>query len=84
VVRALLAKKGLTLATMESFTGGLLANALTDALQSSFYYKGGFVACSNETKIALGVDARLIEQYGAVSAEVVEAMAMAVVSGLPE
>lgn len=77
VVGALLAKKGLTLATMESFTGGLLANALTDAPQSSFYYKGGFVACSNETKIALGADARLIEQYGAVSAEVAEAMAMA-------
>ena len=78
VVGVLLVEKGLTIATMESFTGNLLANTLTDALQSSYYYKGGFVACPNETKIALGVDAQLIEQYGAVSAEVAEAMAMAV------
>jgi len=77
IVAALLAKKGLTIATMESFTGNLLANTLTEVLQTSNYYKGGFVACSNETKIALGVDAQLIVQYGAVSAEAAEAMAIA-------
>jgi len=77
VVGALLASKGLTLATMESCTGGLLATTLTDVPGSSLYYKGGFTAYSNEAKIALGVDARLIEQHGAVSPEVAEAMAQA-------
>jgi len=77
VVGTLLASKGLTLATMESCTGGLLATTLTDVPGSSVYYKGGFVAYSNEAKIALGVNARLIEQHGAVSPEVAEAMAEA-------
>ena len=78
VVGALLVDKGLTLATMESFTGGLLASTLTGVLGNSSYYKGGFVAYSNEAKIALGVDAGRIEQYGAISAEGAEAMAMTV------
>lgn len=78
VVGTLLTDKGLTLATMESFTGGLLASTLADVPGSSTYYKGGFVAYSNEAKIALGVNAHLIEQCGAISAEVAEAMAMAV------
>jgi nicotinamide-nucleotide amidase len=77
VVGALLASKGLTLATMESCTGGLLAANLTDVPRSSVYYKGGFVAYSNEAKIALGVSAQLIEQHGAVSLEVAGAMAQA-------
>jgi nicotinamide-nucleotide amidase len=77
VVGALLASKDLTLATMESCTGGLLATTLTDVPGSSVYYKGGFVAYSNEAKIALEVDARLIDQHGAVSPEVAEAMAEA-------
>ena len=76
VVRVLLASKGLTLATMESCTGGFLATTLTDVPGSSAYYKGGFVAYSNEAKIALGVEAPLIEQYGAVSPAVAEAMAI--------
>jgi nicotinamide-nucleotide amidase len=75
LVGALLIAKGLTLATMESCTGGLLANTITDIPGSSAYYKGGFVAYSNEMKIALGVDAQLIAQFGAVSAAVAEAMA---------
>jgi nicotinamide-nucleotide amidase len=75
VVGALLIAKGLTIATMESCTGGLLAATLTDVPGSSAYYKGGFVAYSNEMKIALGIDAQLMAQFGAVSAEVVEAMA---------
>jgi len=78
VVGSLLKDKDLTLATMESFTGGILASTLSDAPGSSLYYKGGFVAYSNEAKIALGVDTRLIEQFGAISAEVAEAMATAV------
>jgi nicotinamide-nucleotide amidase len=76
VVGTLLTDKGLTIATMESCTGGLLSSALTDVPGSSTYYKGGFVAYSNEMKITLGVDAQLIAQFGAVSSEVAEAMAI--------
>jgi len=82
MVGILLAEKGLTLATMESCTGGLLATTLTDVAGSSRYFKGGLVAYSNEMKVAFGVDPALIEQHGAVSPQVAEAMALAVGSGL--
>lgn len=76
VVGELLTERGLSLATMESFTGGLLANTLNEIKENSSF-RGGFIAISHEAKVALGVDARLIEQFGEVSAEVAEAMARA-------
>jgi nicotinamide-nucleotide amidase len=75
VVGSLLKEKDLTIATMESCTGGLLASRLTDVPGSSAYFKGGFVSYTNELKVELGVDARLIEKFGAVSSEVAESMA---------
>lgn len=75
VVGALLTEKGLTLATMESCTGGLLANTITDIPGSSNYFKGGLVAYTNEAKIAYGVDATLIATHGAISPEVAGDMA---------
>lgn len=77
VVGRLLTDQGLTLATMESCTGGLLATTLTDVPGSSVYFKGGFVSYSDQMKTALGVDAHLIKKHGAVSSEVAEAMAEA-------
>jgi nicotinamide-nucleotide amidase len=77
VAGALLTGRHLTVATMESCTGGLLASTITDVPGSSAYFKGGFVSYTNEMKVALGVDARLIEEYGAVSSHVGEAMARA-------
>ena len=77
VVGALLSGKHLTVATMESCTGGLLASTITDVPGSSAYFKGGFVSYTNEMKVALGVDAHLIKEYGAVSHQVAEAMAEA-------
>ena len=77
MVGELLKAKGLSLATVESCTGGLLADTLTDVPGSSAYFKGGLVAYSNEAKIAWGVDAELIARHGAVSPEVAEAMATA-------
>ena len=76
-VGSMLKERGLTLAAMESCTGGLLASTITDVPGSSAYFKGGIVAYSNELKTASGVDARLIEEYGAVSGEVALAMARA-------
>jgi nicotinamide-nucleotide amidase len=75
VVGAMLTRRHLTVATMESCTGGLLASTITDVPGSSAYFKGGFVSYTNEMKIDLGVDAHLIEKHGAVSPQVAEAMA---------
>ncbi len=77
VVGRLLAEKGLSLAVMESCTGGLLAATITDVPGSSTYFKGGLVAYSNEAKIAYGVAPELIADCGAVSPEVAQAMARA-------
>jgi nicotinamide-nucleotide amidase len=67
---------GHTIATAESCTGGLLAARLTDRAGSSAYVKGGLVVYSNEAKVALaGVAPQLIEDHGAVSQEVAEALA---------
>ncbi len=76
-VGAILKQGGLTLATMESCTGGLLASTITDVPGSSDYFKGGYVAYSAQMKISLGVSAELIEKHGAVSDEVAAEMARA-------
>ena len=76
VVCRCLANRGLTLATIEDGTGGLLASSLTQATSSSCF-RGGLIASSTDTKVAWGVPTGIIEQYGAISAEVAEAMAVA-------
>ena len=68
--------RGLTLATAESCTGGLVAARLTAVPGSSRVFCGGVVAYSDEVKrTELGVPAEVLEAHGAVSAEVAEAMA---------
>ncbi len=68
--------RGLTLATAESCTGGLVGGRLTDVPGSSDVFLGGVVAYSDAAKAtALGVPAELLAEHGAVSAEVAEAMA---------
>ncbi len=75
----LLREKSLTLATAESCTGGLIGHRLTQVSGSSDYYKEGFVVYSNEAKTnRLGVDPSLIEEFGAVSEPVAQAMAQGV------
>jgi nicotinamide-nucleotide amidase len=65
-----------TIAVAESCTGGLLAGRLTDRPGSSAYVLGGVTAYSNAAKTALaGVDPELIASFGAVSAEVADALA---------
>jgi len=75
-VSAELKKQGLTIATAESCTGGLIAHSLTNVSGSSDYFDRGVVSYSNASKIELlDVPDDLIRKYGAVSEQVAEAMA---------
>jgi nicotinamide-nucleotide amidase len=74
-----LAAKGQFAATAESCTGGLVAGAITAIAGSSGWFDRGFVTYTNAAKTEmLGVDAGLLERYGAVS----EATAIAMAEGL--
>ena len=73
----LLAQKKLTLATMESCTGGLLASTITDAAGSASYFKGGVVVYSEASAIAGGVPPDTIKSHGMISEEAAAAMAQA-------
>jgi len=75
IVGALITAKGLSLATMESYTGGFLANIITNVPGSSEYFRGGLVVYTNESLIAFGIKQQLISQYGVVSSQAAEAMA---------
>jgi nicotinamide-nucleotide amidase len=67
---------GLTLATAESCTGGLVSARLTAVPGASDVFVGGVVSYSNDVKQRLlGVPGELLSQYGAVSAEAAAAMA---------
>ncbi len=71
-----LRRRGLKLVTAESCTGGLIAALLTEIPGSSDVFERGFVTYSNDSKVeTIGVPRALIEQFGAVSREVAEAMA---------
>jgi PncC family amidohydrolase len=68
--------RGLTLATAESCTGGLVSDRITNVSGSSEYFPGGVVAYSYEAKVnLLGVSWDTLNTHGAVSEEVVLEMA---------
>lgn len=72
----LLRARNMVLGVAESCTGGLVGAMLTEASGSSAYFAGGVIAYSNDVKQrVLGVPERLLEEHGAVSAEVARSMA---------
>ena len=74
--KVLEALRGKTLVTAESCTGGGIGAALTAVPGSSNVYKGGIISYTNWVKHnLLGVDQKLLDTLGAVSAPVAEAMA---------
>ena len=76
VVGKLLKKRGLTIASAESCTGGLFASRITSVAGSSEYFLEGAVTYSDNAKIKrLKVKQKTIEKYGAVSEEVALEMA---------
>jgi PncC family amidohydrolase len=73
---AALVARGLSVATAESCTGGLVAHLLTEVPGSSRYLRGGIVAYADDVKRDhLGVPAEVLAAHGAVSAQVALAMA---------
>ncbi len=71
-----LESRGLTIATAESCTAGLLAGRLTERAGSSAWVRGGAVVYSNDAKHDLvGVPTEMIERHGAVSEQVAVALA---------
>lgn len=72
-----LTKKNLFIVTVESCTGGGLANVLTNISGASEVMTSGFITYSTEQKIALGVPAEIITQHSVYSDETAVAMAEA-------
>lgn len=69
-IAELLLKRGETVATAESCTGGLISAGFTALPGSSDWFKGGIVSYANEAKMALlSVSERTLEEQGAVSPE---------------
>ena len=76
--------RGLTVATAESCTGGLVAGTLTEIAGSSDVVDRGFVTYSDAAKEAmLGVPAAILKRHGAVSRETAEAMATGTLAHAP-
>ena len=74
-----LARRGETVATAESLTGGLLSATLTDVPGASRSFVGGVVSYATRVKVsALDVPADLVEQHGVISEECASAMARGV------
>ncbi len=80
----LLLKKGYTLCTAESCTGGLISARITSLAGSSRFFKGAVIAYDNSVKLKLlSVNPKVLETFGVVSSEVVQQMALGA-SGLLE
>lgn len=74
-VLARMEERGMTLATAESITGGLIGHVLTEISGSSRVYLGGVVTYHNRLKEQIGVPASTLAEFGAVSEETAVAMA---------
>ncbi|MFT4996415.1 MAG: nicotinamide-nucleotide amidase [Flavobacteriales bacterium] len=65
-----------TIGTIESCSGGFVAHSLTAVAGSSAYYKGSLLTYAYEAKVAIaGIDQAMLNEHGAVSEQVCEAMA---------
>ena len=75
-INKLFREHGLTLGSVESFTGGLFAKEITSVPGASHFYKGGLVTYATEEKNRLlDISYEDIDQYGVVSEQIAEAMA---------
>lgn len=75
VLNNLLREKGKKLTVAESCTGGLIGSLITAEAGSSQVFEAGYITYSNDVKTSLlGVNSKILEQYGAVSQQCVEQM----------
>jgi len=74
-VLARLEERGLTLATAESITGGLIGHVLTETPGSSRVFLGGVITYDNRLKERIGVPSQTLAAFGAVSEETAVSMA---------
>ncbi len=75
-INKLFREKGLTLGSVESFTGGMFAKEITAVSGASKFYKGGLVTYATEEKARLlGISKDDIEEYGVVSQQIAYQMA---------
>ena len=70
----ILTAKNKTIATMESCTGGALANSITDIPGASEVFRFGAITYAHEFKIKMGVDSQIIAKYSVYSPEVARDM----------
>ena len=75
-VNKYLREKGLTLGSVESFTGGLFAQSITSVSGASKFYKGGYITYATEEKVnLLLIPQSEVDKYGVVSREIAYHMA---------
>jgi nicotinamide-nucleotide amidase len=70
--------QGMSLATIEGFTGGLLGHIISESALSSQFYRGGVIDNSNYNNISLGTPDSLIKNHGIVTGERAEAKALSI------
>ena len=71
-----LRERGLTLGSVESFTGGLFAQQITSVSGASKFYKGGYITYATEEKVnLLLIPQSEVDKYGVVSKEIAYHMA---------
>ena len=78
IIGKVLSSRGMSLATMEGFSGGLLGHMITDSSRSSQFYRGGIVVNSDFPLIGLGIPTDMIQKNGAVTGEIAEVMALSI------
>ena len=78
IIGRVLSSHGMSLATMEGFSGGLLGHMITDSPRSSQFYRGGIVVNSDFPLIGLGIPTDMIQKQGPVTGEIAEAMALSI------
>ena len=71
-----LSDKNKTISTMESASGGYIASSLTNIGGASLVFKFGAVTYSNEFKIKMGVDKKIIDTYSVYSMECANSMSL--------
>ncbi len=76
-IGGMLRDRGLTLAVMESATGGSIADALTNGEGTTEYFLGSLVTYATQAKVDLGVPGELVYTHGVISQATAEAMARA-------